>query len=215
MKAFLGKKLGMSTVYDSYSNSIPVTVVDVSNNYITRVFESENHFHLELGKDKKKRITKPETGMYSSILGFVPSFRTVLTFKKSDKSNIFLNNKSLIDIKPGEGLFLENFVIEGMNVTVTGKTKGKGFAGVVKRYRMKGGPRTHGQSDRERSVGSIGMRTIPGRVFKGKRMPGHMGVKTKTIKGLKIIKYDKDTNCILVSGAVPGPNNSYLIIRSN
>ncbi|MCS7317057.1 MAG: 50S ribosomal protein L3 [Candidatus Dojkabacteria bacterium] len=211
MKIFLGKKIGMTQIYDSSGICIPVTLINVSDNYISRIFSNNGLIHIEIGKDRKKNPNKAEIGMYSE-LGFVPRFRNIVTLKEHEFDS-FNNITSLSKISIG-AFNIEDIFTPNMCVDVVGITKGKGFAGVVKRYNMKGGPRTHGQSDRERAVGAIGCRTIPGRVFKGKRLPGHMGVVKKTIKNLKIVEYNKEDQVIFVTGAVPGARNSYLVIKS-
>lgn len=126
-----------------------------------------------------------------------------------------------VDSDPGETLVLgqevrvEAVFKEGDSVALTGISKGKGFAGVVKRWHFKGGPRTHGQSDRERAPGSIGSTTTPGRVFKGKKMPGRMGNERKTVKNLRIIKIEAEKNWLWVAGAVPGTKGSLIVINKN
>lgn len=115
-------------------------------------------------------------------------------------------------LKPGDEIKVNDILKPGDEIKVSGVSKGKGFAGVVKRWGFKGGPKTHGQSDRERAIGSIGQRTDPGRIWKGKKMPGHMGVETKTIKGLKVFKVDEEKNEIWVTGLVPGGRNSLIKI---
>jgi len=117
------------------------------------------------------------------------------------------------DFAVGNELKADIFAV-GDKVQVTSPTKGKGFASVIKRWKFAGGPRTHGASDRERAPGSIGTRTIPGRVFKGKKMGGHMGTRTKTVKGLVVVQIMPEENLIAIKGAVPGFNKSYVIIKS-
>lgn len=203
MKVLIGKKIGMIQTFEENGVSIPVTVLDVSENYISKVLmNSEIATQVEIAKDKAKKETKADKGNYK-LLGFVPKFKKVVKFKKTPG----------IEHEIGKVENLGEFS-KGDKVSVSGVTKGRGFAGVVKRYKMKGGPRTHGQSDRERAIGSIGMRTIPGRVWKGKRMAGHMGNESKTIKGLKVVDVDLEAKTILVSGSVPGSIGKYLLIKS-
>ena len=204
MKMIIGKKIGMATWFDEGGKAIPVSVLEVSDVYVSKLIDigKENEIRLEIGKDKKNKSNKPDLGNYKN-LGFVPFVKFNL------KSSIdFANTK-----KVGDLLDVDQFDI-GDSVVVNGITKGKGFAGVVKRHKMKGGPRTHGQSDRERAIGAIGCRTIPGRVFKGKRMAGHMGVTKKTIKGLKIVSKDVNKKLLFVSGSVPGPKGAYVLVKS-
>ena len=117
------------------------------------------------------------------------------------------------DLKPGSEIKADDVFKEGDKVAITGISKGKGFAGVVKRHHFKGGPRTHGQSDRERAPGSIGQTTTPGRVYKGKRMAGRMGQDKVTLKNLKVVSIDTEKNILIVSGLVPGGRNSLLMIK--
>lgn len=198
-KIILGKKIGMTQIFSETGEVLPVTVLDVSDNYISRHVKAtkEGVSHYEIGKDKKRIVNKSEKGLYQEQ---TPKFKVVV--KQSEN---LPEVKSIVDI--------DSFK-EGEKVSVIGITKGKGFQGVVKRWGFHGGPRTHGASDRERAPGSIGLRTIPGRVFKGKKMGGHMGVALKNIKNLKIVKLDKENNLMLVSGAVPGARGSYLIVKS-
>lgn len=200
MNAILGKKIGMTQVYLDNGSVVPVTVVDVSNNVISKVLTSDKATHIELGKDKRKNANKADKGNYKT-LDFVPRFKKV--FK-------LLTNDSAPEV--GAEVKADIFSV-GEKVQVTGVNKGKGFQGVVKRWGFAGGPRTHGASDRERAPGSLGTRTIPGRVFKGKKMGGHMGTKTQTISGLKIVKVMAEENLIAVEGSIPGPVKGYVIIK--
>ncbi len=198
MKTFIAKKIGMVQVFTEKGDSKPATVLDISENYVARTIEVDGKKFIEVGKDKVKHPTKSELGSYKD-LKFVPRQKAR---EESDSTDVQV------------GTQLEATLISvGDTVEATGTTKGKGFAGVVKRWGFKGGPRTHGQSDRERAPGSIGNRTIPGRVYKGKRMGGHMGVTTKTIKGLKVLMVNSESKTIVVDGSVMGPKNSYLVIR--
>lgn len=198
MNAILGKKIGMTQVYLENGTAIPVTVVDVSNNVVSKVLNDSTH--IEIGKDKRKNTSKADEGNYKT-LNFVPRFKKV--FK-------LLSGESAPEV--GSEVKADIFSV-GEKVQVSAPTKGKGFQGVVKRWGFSGGPRSHGASDRERAPGSLGTRTIPGRVFKGKKMGGHMGNRNKTISGLKIVKVMPEENLIAVQGAIPGPNKGYVIIK--
>jgi large subunit ribosomal protein L3 len=204
MKMIIGKKIGMVTWFTEEGKAVPVSVLETSNVVVSKFIDigKENEIRVEIGKDKEARSKKPDIGNYKS-LGFVP----LVKFNLKLSTNL-INNKKIGDV-----LDVDQFSV-GDTVVVTGITKGKGFAGVVKRHKMKGGPRTHGQSDRERAIGAIGCRTIPGRVFKGKRMAGHMGVTKKTIKGLRVVSKDIDKKLLFVSGSVPGPKGAYVLVRS-
>jgi len=199
MKTLIGKKIGMIQIFTEKGDSKPATIVDISENYVSRIINVDGKKFIEVGKDKVKHPVKSDLGNYKE-LAFVPR----ITAREESKEEAVAGSK------------LGNDVINvGDIVQVTGTTKGKGFAGVVKRHGFHGGPRTHGQSDRERAPGSIGNRTIPGRVYKGKRMAGHMGVITQTIKGLKVLMVNPENNTIVIEGSLMGPNKSYLTIRKH
>lgn len=199
MKTLIAKKIGMLQVFSEKGDAKPATVLDVSENYLARVISVDGKRFLEIGKDKVKKPVKSDLGNYKE-LNFVPRFTS--------------REESTEEIQAGSKIEL-TIVNAGDEVEITGTTKGKGFAGVVKRHGFKGGPRTHGQSDRERAPGSIGNRTIPGRVYKGKRMAGHMGTITKTVKGLKILMVNPENSTIVVEGSIPGSKNSYLVIKKS
>ncbi|PKN02552.1 50S ribosomal protein L3 [Candidatus Dojkabacteria bacterium HGW-Dojkabacteria-1] len=193
MKAILGIKKGMTRVFDG-EKSTPVTVVDVSGCKISKLGNGE----IELGLGQKKKSTKSLLGQYKD-LGFVPMYKKVFKAEVGE------------DMKVGNDIAPEIFT-KGDIITLTGVSKGKGFAGVVKRWGFKGGPRTHGQSDRLRAPGSIGAGADPGRVWKGTRMGGRMGSDNITIKNKRIV--DIKENYILVSGPVPGSNGDLVAIFS-
>ncbi len=198
MNAILGKKIGMTQVYSENGMAIPVTVIDVSNNVVSKVLN--NATHVEIGKDKTKNPIKSDEGNYKA-LSFVPRFKKVFKLLEGETAP-----------EVGTELKADTFAV-GQKIQVSAVTKGKGFQGVVKRWGFAGGPRSHGASDRERAPGSLGTRTIPGRVFKGKKMGGHMGARNRTISGLKVVKVMAEENLIAVEGAVPGPNKGYVIIK--
>lgn len=193
MKAILGIKKGMTRVFDG-EKSIPVTVVDVNGCKVSKI-EGEK---VELGLGKKNNATKALEGKYKA-LGFVPKYR-----KSFD--GILVEG-----VEVGKDIQAEDFV-KGDIVNLSGVSKGKGFAGVVKRWGFKGGPRTHGQSDRLRAPGSIGAGADPGRVWKGTRMGGRMGSDNVTVKNKRIV--DVKETYLLVSGPVPGSNGDLVAIFS-
>ncbi len=201
MDRILGKKIKMGQIFDETKGEvIPVTFVDVSNNIVARAYtgkkSSEGIHFIELGKDVKKHPVKSLKGQYKN---FVPRFKS--TFRVS----------TIEGLEEGSEVKAESFSA-GDIVDVRGVSKGKGFVGVMKRHGFKGGKATHGQSDRERAPGSIGPGTTPGRVHKGKRMAGRMGRENVTIKNLKVVEIDKENGIMLINGAVPGNNGSYLTI---
>lgn len=204
MKAVIAKKIGMIQIYEDSGEAVIGTVLDLSSSILAKKDKDINGAsHVELGYGKKKNPSKAELGIYKE-LGYVPSVKNDI--KVTDDS-------SFLEMNAGASIVPELFT-KGDKVTVSGVTKGKGFAGVVKRHKMRGGPKTHGQSDRERAIGSIGMRTIPGRVWKGKRMAGHMGNINKTIKNLKVALVDSENKIIVVSGSIPGSNGTLVIVKS-
>lgn len=202
MNVILGIKKDMTQVFRKDGRVLPATLVDVSDVRLIgkREKAKDGYSALVLAIGKKKRALKSESTKFSK-LGYVPRF--VREFRIEDESVSKIGEKVEADV----------FKV-GDKVKVTGTTKGRGFAGVIKRYNFKGGPRTHGQSNKERSPGSIGGGTRPGRVFKGKRMPGHMGVNTRTVANLEIVRIDKENSIIAIKGALPGSRNSLVKIVS-
>lgn len=185
----------MTQVYEG-SKAIPVTVLDQSDCVVASVSDSG----YELGLGKKKNPNKALSGKYKG-LGYVPQYRYWISEEAGD-------------LKIGDKVVLtEEMLADLGKVNVKGISKGKGFAGVVKRYKFAGGPKTHGQSDRERAPGSIGAGTDPGRVLKGKRMGGRMGSDSLTIRNKRVVSV-KD-NYVLLSGAVPGPKGNLVVIETN
>lgn len=203
-KTILAKKIGMTRIYTEDGKAIAVTVLDVSNNVISKHVKSVkggNVTHVEIGKDKKKNANKVELGNYKESQS-VPRFKLVVKLAENEEP-LALSS----EVKPS--------VFEvGEKVDIITYTKGKGFQGVVKRWGFSGGPRTHGASDRERAPGSIGARMTPGRVIKGMKMGGHMGNVKSTIKGLKVVSVMEEDGLIAVSGSVQGFKGSYLVLRS-
>lgn len=200
MKAILGKKIGMTQVFKDNGEVLSVTVFDVSENFVSKTGKVGDKNQYEVVKDSKKKGSKAEKGIYKE-LNIVPRFKRTFTVKED------------VSVEAGQKLGSDIFEL-GENVSVTGVTKGKGFQGVVKRWGFAGMPRTHGSSDRERAPGSIGSRAIPGRVFKGKKMGGHMGNRTKTVLGLKVEYIDTVNNLIGIRGSVPGARGTYAIIKT-
>lgn len=199
--AIIGKKIGMTRLYNEKTGSDQVvTVVDVSDNVISNILKSGDVItHIEIGKDKKVKPNKAELGKYKE-LKFVPIYKKAIKSKDDG-----------VDVKVGDTLGADVFA-EGDLVDVQGVTKGKGFSGVVKRWGFKGGPKTHGQSDRHRAPGSIGSGTTPGRVVKGKKMAGRMGREKQTVQRLIVTAIDTENKIIAVQGSVPGFNGAYLLI---
>lgn len=191
MKAILGIKKGMTRVFKD-DKMVPVTVVDTSSCKVAK----RDGDQVELGLLQKKKATRAEQGQYKG-LKYVPRFVKVF------------NGEFGEEVSAGDEVKAE-FFDEGEGVYVTANAKGKGFQGVVKRWGFKGGPRTHGQSDRLRAPGSIGAGTDPGRVWKGKKMGGRMGGQTITLKNREIIAIQDQY--LLISGPIPGANGDLVTI---
>lgn len=206
MGAILGKKVGMARLYNDKREALPCTVIQAGPCFVAQVKSVKNEgydaYQLGFGERDEKKVTKPLAGHYKKA-GKAPGYML------SEVS------KNLIagELEAGATVPVDVFR-EGEIVDVLGVTKGKGFAGVVKRHNFGGGPRTHGQSDRLRAPGSIGGASDPSRVFKGTKMAGRMGGVNKTVRNLQIVKVMAESNLIVVKGAVPGPKNSYVKIVS-
>lgn len=203
MKGILGRKIGMTQVFTKSGKLIPVTVVEVEPNVITQIKTKENDGYeaIQLGFDTKreKLATKASVGITNKA-NTTPK-RFFREIRGVDVSEYSLGQEVKVDI-----------FAEGEMVDVTGTTKGKGFQGVIKRHGQSRGPMGHG-SMYHRRPGSMGSTSTPGRVFKGKKLPGHMGNVTVTIQNLKVVRVDLDKNCILVKGSVPGNKGAILKIK--
>ncbi len=204
MTGILGKKIGMTSVFDDRGESVPCTVIEAGPCYVAQIKtkEKDGYEALQLGfGDKKERLTtRPLTGHFKKA-GVTPK-RLVREFKGFD----------IAKFQPGAEVRVDALFAKGDIVSVAGRSKGRGFQGVVKRHHFGGGSRTHGQSDRERAPGSIGSSSYPSRVFKGMRMAGRMGGERVTVKNLRVVQVIPESNLLLVYGSVPGHNNSYVEI---
>ncbi|HEX5502500.1 MAG TPA: 50S ribosomal protein L3 [Thermomicrobiales bacterium] len=201
MEGLLGRKLGMTQIFDEAGEVVPVTVLEVGPCVVTQILTAERHgYHaVQLGFGHKKRLKEPERGHLKASGAQSRYLREM----KTDGTEDYTVGQTL-----DAGVFQPGEVID-----VTGTSKGKGFAGVIKRHHFRGGPKTHGQSDRWRAPGSIGATTTPGRVFKGQRMAGHMGHERVTVQNLRVVRVDAERNLLLVRGSVPGPNEGLLLVR--
>ena len=201
MKAILGKKVGMTQIFDENGVVIPVTVIEAGPCSVVQVKTVEtdgyNAVQMGFGAIKDKKVNKPSKGHFAKA--GVKAVKNLREFRLEDVSGV----------KAGDEIKVDTFV-EGETVDIQGTTKGKGFQGVIKRHGQSRGPMGHG-SMYHRRPGSMGSTSTPGRVFKGKKLPGHMGVTTVTIQNLKIVKVDTDKNVILVKGSVPG--NKYSVLK--
>jgi large subunit ribosomal protein L3 len=200
MSAILGKKLGMTSIYGKDGKIIPCTVIEAGPCFISQVktVEKEGYaaYQLSFSEKKESRTAKPQLGHFKKA-GVKPAY-TIKEFKQDLVG---------ADLKAGDAVKVDIFK-EGEKVDITGISKGKGFAGVVKRHHFGGGSRTHGQSDRERAPGSMGGSSHPSRTFKGLRMGGRMGATQITVRNLVVVKVIADSNIIVVRGAIPGPKNT-------
>lgn len=204
MKGILGKKVGMTQVIQDDGVIVPVTVVEAGPCYVTQIRTQERDGYgavqIGFGPAKRKHLTQGQRGHLQRA--GVPELRYLRELRTREDEQYELGQRILVDIfQPGE------------SVDIVGKSKGRGFAGVVKRYGFAGGPRTHGQSDRERAPGSIGACATPGKVWKGKKMPGRMGGKRMTSQNLEVVVVDPERNLLAVRGSVPGPNGSLVLVK--
>jgi len=196
----IGKKIGMTQVPLESGEMAAVTVIEAGPCFITQVKNQtkDGYDAVQLGFGEAKHLNAPQKGHLKGI----NKVKHLYEFRTEDVSLVKHGDK--VDV---------GFLSSGDLIKVSGLSKGKGFAGVVKRYHFAGGPKTHGQSDRHRAPGSIGATTSPGRVLKGMRMAGHMGSRKTTARNLKVVGVDTSRNLLLVKGAVPGAKKGLLIIE--
>ena len=203
-KGIIGRKIGMTQIFDEKGNVIPVTVIEAGPCVVAQVKTEEtdgyNAIQLGFGEVKDKHINKPEAGHFA---------KAKLANKKHLRE---FRLDSIEGIKVGDEVKADVFVA-GEKVDVQGTSKGKGFQGVIKRHGQSRGPMGHG-SMYHRRPGSMGSTSTPGRVFKGKKLPGHMGRVTVTIQNLDVVKVDMDKNVLLIKGSVPGPKGAILKVKS-
>ncbi|WP_017941071.1 MULTISPECIES: 50S ribosomal protein L3 [unclassified Thioalkalivibrio] len=202
----IGRKLGMSRVFTEDGVSVPVTVLQVDNNRVVQIKRTEgdgyNAVQVTAGSRKPSRVSKPEAGHFAAAS--VEPGRGLWEFR--------VDEADLEGLAAGDAITVDRFE-EGQTVDVTAQSKGKGFQGAVKRHNFRTQDATHGNSLAHRAPGSIGQNQSPGRVFKGKKMAGHMGAERKTIQNLKVVRVDADRSLVLVQGAVPGAPSSDVMIR--
>lgn len=200
----IGRKRGMTRVFSEDGVSTPVTVIEVEANRVSQLKTLEadgyNAIQVTVGERKASRVTKPQAGHFAKAQ--TAAGRKVAEFRVEDIAELELGAELKVDLFEA-----------GQKIDISGITKGKGFAGVVKRYGFGGGDATHGNSLSHRAPGSIGQCQTPGRVFKGKRMAGHMGDKKRTLQNLSVVRVDAERNLLLVKGSVPGATGSDVVIR--
>ena len=201
----IGIKTGMTRVFDESGVSIPVTVINVDSNRISQIKTAEkdgyNAIQVAYGKQKESRVNKALLGHYKKS-NLEPA-RGQIEFRVSNIED---------EMKVGSDIKVDSFKA-GEHVDITGKTLGKGFQGGVKRHHFKTQDATHGNSISHRALGSTGQCQDPGRVFKGKKMPGHLGSVSRTIQNLTIVKVMSEENIMLVKGSIPGHKGSYVVIK--
>ena len=202
LKGLIGKKIGMTQIFDEQGVAQPVTIIEAGPCFVTQIRNPEKDGYsavqLGYGEVHPKRLTNGELGHLNKK--DLPLMRFLREFRSKEAANI------------GDKLTVEVFTV-GERVDVVGTSKGKGFAGTVKRHHFAGGRKTHGQSDRHRAPGSRGAGTTPGRVYKGARSAGHMGSERVTVQALKIVLVDAERNLLGVKGAIPGGKGGLVIIK--
>lgn len=202
----IGRKAGMTRIFTDEGLSIPVTVIEVESNRITQVRTEENDgyraIQVTVGGKKASRVSKAAAGHFAKA--GVEAGRGLWEFR--------LNAEEGAELKAGDSLEASIFEA-GQKIDVTGQSKGKGFQGVIKKYNFSMQDATHGNSLSHRAPGSIGQCQTPGRVFKGKKMSGHMGAAQVTIQSLEVVRVDAERNLLLVKGSVPGATGSDVIVK--
>jgi large subunit ribosomal protein L3 len=205
-KGILGAKLGMTQIFDENARAVPVTVIQAGPCTVTQVKSPERDGYaavqLAFGDIKPKRVTKPRAGHFAKA-GAEPR-RHLVELRTADAADYSLGQTLTADV-----------FAAGDRLDVVGVSKGKGFAGVMKRHGFKGLGASHGTERKHRSPGSVGACATPSRIFKGMRMPGHMGHQRVTVLNLEVVKVDPERNLLLVKGAVPGPKRGLVMLRSS
>jgi large subunit ribosomal protein L3 len=213
MKGIIGRKVGMTQIFDSNGQVIPVTVIKAGPCYVTqiRTEEKDGYTAVQLGfeelppkRNGSSRLNQPQRGHLKRNGLDLPDLRVLREFRVKQ-----------IDVQEGQKLTVADVFAPGERVDIVGTSKGRGFAGTVKRHSFNRQPKTHGQSDRERAHGSIGSTTTPGRVLKGTRMAGRMGGQRVTIQNLEVVVVDAEKHMLAVRGSVPGAKGGILLIKQS
>ena len=196
----IGRKVGMTQVFQDDGTMVAVSVLAIEPNTVTklRTTDRDGYTAVQIGTEVSKRLNKPETGQLKDL----PKVATIREFRVDSVDNVTV----------GQVIGLGDLFAEGDLVDVTGISKGKGFAGVIKRHNFHRGPKTHG-SDHHRAPGSIGPGTTPGRVYRGMKMAGHMGDERVTIKKVRVVRADADRNLLLVKGSLPGARGGLILVK--
>lgn len=204
-KAILGKKVGMTQVFDSEGRALPVTVIEAGPNVVVqkKTMENDGYAAIQVGfvDAKERRVTKPLKGHFAKAQVAVKKYLRELRLEGAEGFEV------------GQELKADVFAV-GEKVDVSGVSKGKGFAGAIKRHNFHRGPMTHG-SKYHRAAGSMGASSDPSRTFKGKKLPGHMGAQNVTVQNLEVVMVDPEKNVILVKGGVPGIRGSLVMIKDS
>ena len=204
LKGLIGKKVGMTQIFDDTGAAFPVTLIEAGPCFVTqiRLPEKDGYSAIQLGfvETKPKRLTGGQLGHLKR--NNMPPLRFLREFRVKNP-----------ELNEGDKVTVGDAFIIGDRVDVVGTSKGKGFQGAVKRYHFKGGPKTHGQSDRQRAPGSRSSTTSPGRVYKGSRGPGHLGNKRITSQNIRVVLVDPERNLLGVYGAVPGAKGSLVVVK--
>ena len=204
MRGILGRKVGMTQLFNDNGQVVPVTIVEAGPCYVTQVktAETDGYNAVQIGFEEvaERKLTNGQRGHLADA--GVANLRRLTELRYAVAPDLNLGDEIKSDL-----------FTEGEYVDVTAVSKGKGFAGVVKRHNFAGGPKTHGQSDRERAPGSIGAGTTPGHTFPGMRGPGHMGSKRVTVQNVQVALVDPDRNLLAVKGSVPGPRGGLVLVR--
>jgi large subunit ribosomal protein L3 len=204
LKGLIGKKVGMSQIFDEAGSAVPVTLIEAGPCYVTQVRQpaSDGYSAVQLGFEevKPKRLSGGQLGHLKR--NNLPPLRFLREFREKTP-----------EVQEGDRLSVSDVFSIGEHVDVVGTSKGRGFQGGVKRYHFRGGPKTHGQSDRHRAPGSRSSGTTPGRVYKGSRGPGHMGNERVTTQNLLVVLVDSERNLLGVRGSVPGPKGGLVLIK--
>jgi large subunit ribosomal protein L3 len=196
----IGRKVGMTQVFEDDGTMVAVSVVAIEPNTVTRLrtADRDGYTAVQLGTDVARKLSKPETGQLKDL----PKVATIREFRVDDVGAY----------EVGQTVAISDLFAVGDEVDVTGVSKGKGFAGHIKRHNFHRGPKTHG-SDHHREPGSIGPGTTPGRVYRGLKMAGHMGDERTTIKKVRVVRTDTDRNLLLVKGSLPGARGSLILVK--
>ncbi len=213
INTLLGIKKNMTSTYDSRGRRVGATIVEMTPNFVTQLKTTEGkdgYNAVQIGFGTKKSVNKPQVG-HAKKAGLDQQIKWFREVKVEGDTSATLSTS---DLKPGQQLKLEQVFSIGDAVKVSGISKGKGFQGGVRRHGFHGGPKTHGQSDRHRAPGSIGSGTTPGRVYKGKRMAGHMGDMQASAKNLEIVGLDKAKSLIMVKGSIPGSIGGLVVLTN-